>query len=58
MNLSTRMRVSIAASVVLAAGLVGCQTCRDCVDRFPRVDLPRPSMPSLPGIGWMVDSPP
>ena len=42
MNLSIRMRVSIAAGVVVVAGLVGCQTTRDYVDR-----LPRPSMPSL-----------
>ena len=50
MNLSIRMCGSIAAGVVVAAGLVGCQTCRDCVDRFPRVDLPRPSMPSLDSV--------
>jgi hypothetical protein len=42
MDLSIRMRVSIAAGVVVAAGLVGCQTTRDYVGR-----LPRPSMPSL-----------
>ena len=47
MNLSIRMRVSITTVVVVAAGLVGCQTTRDYVDGFPRVDLPRPSMPSL-----------
>lgn len=48
MNLSIRMRVSIAASVVVAAGLVGCQTTLDYVDhRFPQVNLPRPSMPSF-----------
>jgi hypothetical protein len=45
MNLSIRMRVSIAAGVVVAAALVGCQTTRDYVDR-----LPRPSMPSLDSI--------
>lgn len=45
MNLSIRMRVAIAAGVVVAAGLVGCQTTRDYVDR-----LPRPSMPSLDSI--------
>lgn len=41
MNLSIRMRVSIVAGVVVAAGLVGCQTCRDCVDRLPRPGLPK-----------------
>ena len=41
MNLSLRMRVSIAAGLVVAAGLVGCQTCRDCVDRIPRPGLPK-----------------
>jgi len=50
MNLSIRMRISIAAGVVVAAGLVGCQTCRDCVDRFPRVDFPRPGLPKLNSI--------
>jgi hypothetical protein len=48
MNLSIRMRVGIAAGVVVAAGLAGCQTTRDYIDdRFPQVDLPRPSMPSF-----------
>jgi hypothetical protein len=48
MNLSIRMRVSFAASVVVAAGLVGCQTTRDYIDhRFPQMNLPRPSMPSF-----------
>lgn len=50
MNVSIRMRVSIAAGVVVAAGLIGCQTGRDLVDRFPHVDLPRPSMPSLDSV--------
>ncbi len=48
MNLSIRMRVTIAASVVVVAGLAGCQTTRDYIDdRFPQVNLPRPSMPSF-----------
>ncbi|MFT5322331.1 MAG: hypothetical protein ACI8P0_000166 [Planctomycetaceae bacterium] len=47
MNLSIRMRVSIAAAVVVAAGLVGCQTTRDYVDGFPRVNFPRPTVPSF-----------
>ncbi len=48
MNLSIRIRVSFAASVVVAAGLVGCQTTRDYIDhRFPQMNLPRPSMPSF-----------
>ncbi|MDA1162463.1 MAG: hypothetical protein O3B13_05135 [Planctomycetota bacterium] len=45
MNFSIRMRVVVAAGMVVAAGLVGCQTCRDCVDR-----LPRPSLPSIHSI--------
>ena len=47
MDLSIRMRVSIAAGVVVAAGLVGCQTTRDYVDGFPRVNFPRPTVPSF-----------
>ncbi len=47
MNLSIRMRVSIAAGVVVAAGLVGCQTTRDYVDGFPRLNYPRPTVPSF-----------
>ena len=35
MNLSIRMRISIAAGVVVAAGLVGCQATRDYVDHLP-----------------------
>ena len=48
MNLSLRMRASIAAGVVVVAGLVGCQTTLDYVDhRFSEMNLPRPNMPSF-----------
>lgn len=45
MNLSIRMRISIAAGVVVAAGLVGCQATRDYVDHLPA--FPPSSIPSL-----------
>lgn len=41
MNFLIRTRVRTVACVVLAAGLVGCQTCRDCVDRIPGPSLPK-----------------
>ena len=45
MNLSIRMRISIVAGVVVAAGLVGCQATRDYVDQLPA--FPPSSIPSL-----------
>lgn len=40
MNLSIRMRADILAGVVMSAMMIGCQTCRDYVDRIPRPELP------------------
>lgn len=39
MNFTFRPRFRLIAGVILAAGLVGCQTCRDYVGRLPRPSL-------------------
>lgn len=45
MNLSIHVRASVLA--VIASGLVGCQTCRTCVDNLPRPHLPQLGLPAL-----------